>query len=509
MRGAFSVAAVNAGRAGDVITVEARSTGSSSPMLVVNETDPTTGAVIGGNRKQMSPGTTATFAVFAAVSESTAFDPANNRVSVEFRDGAGAVRGSTSVALSTVQADRVVHGADLFFKERFDGNGRTCGTCHPADNNFTLDPAFIARLAADDPLFVAETNPALAELENSRLLREFALILENADGFDQPAVPRGVPHTLALATSIRSNGGPRLGWSGDGAPGDGTLRSFATGAVTQHFTKTLSRVPGIDFRLPSDDELVAMEAFQLSLGRQADLSLPLPLRGAKASSGQAIFLDNSVGRCNVCHVNAGATANLGAGSLGNEDFDTGMEGFPPDPPRPTDVPRPPDGGAGRAVRAQGGFGNGRFNLPPLVEAASTPPFFHGNAVQTIEAAVAFYTSPEFSSSPGARDAGGSIDLSPAQIEEVAAFLRVINALESLRSAAAMLVDAALLTGDLRGRLLELVGKAIGDAERVLADGGLHPDAVAILNEAHAAAAQGLVDVAEARLRAARALLIET
>ena len=43
-------------------------------------------------------------------------------------------------------------------KETFDGNGRTCGTCHPATNNFTLDPAFIAKLPKSDPLFVAETK---------------------------------------------------------------------------------------------------------------------------------------------------------------------------------------------------------------------------------------------------------------------------------------------------------------------------------------------------------------
>ena len=57
------------------------------------------------------------------------------------------------------------------------------------------------------------------------------------------------------------------GWSGDGAPGTGSLREFAIGAVTQHFTKTLARTAGRDFRLPTEHQLDAMEAFQLSLGR--------------------------------------------------------------------------------------------------------------------------------------------------------------------------------------------------------------------------------------------------
>ena len=66
----------------------------------------------------------------------------------------------------SVKLDKLIsQGAELFFEETFKGNGRTCGTCHPASNNFTIDPAFIATLPANDPLFVAEFNPALARLE--------------------------------------------------------------------------------------------------------------------------------------------------------------------------------------------------------------------------------------------------------------------------------------------------------------------------------------------------------
>ena len=93
----------------------------------------------------------------------------------------------------------IERGRQLFTKETFDGNGRTCATCHPASNNFTIDPAFIAKLPKSDPLFVAETNPDLAKLEDSKALRQHALIRENVDGFDRPAVLRGVPHTLGLA----------------------------------------------------------------------------------------------------------------------------------------------------------------------------------------------------------------------------------------------------------------------------------------------------------------------
>jgi hypothetical protein len=183
----------------------------------------------------------------------------------------------------------IAKGREIFFNETFNGNGRRCGTCHPAENNFTIDPAFIATLPPNDPLFVAEFNPALKKnFENPRLMREFGLILENLDGFDDldnKFVMRGVPHVLGLRTSVTSPQGPRTGWSGDGAPGDGSLRSFAVGAVIQHFTKTLGRVPGVDFRLPTEEELEALEAFQLSLGRQSDLTLPLRLKGTVSKRG--------------------------------------------------------------------------------------------------------------------------------------------------------------------------------------------------------------------------------
>ena len=81
-------------------------------------------------------------------------------------------------------AKLIAQGRSVFLKETFAGNGRTCGTCHVESNNFTIDPEFIRTLPANDPLFVAEFNPALATLERSGLLRSHGLILVNADGFD-------------------------------------------------------------------------------------------------------------------------------------------------------------------------------------------------------------------------------------------------------------------------------------------------------------------------------------
>jgi mono/diheme cytochrome c family protein len=49
--------------------------------------------------------------------------------------------------------------------ETFDGNGRTCATCHAGAESFGASPQGIAALFASDPqdpLFIAENDPALA-----------------------------------------------------------------------------------------------------------------------------------------------------------------------------------------------------------------------------------------------------------------------------------------------------------------------------------------------------------
>ncbi|MDA1326659.1 MAG: hypothetical protein O3C34_18205 [Proteobacteria bacterium] len=377
------------------------------------------------------------------------------------------------------QAALIAKGEKIFFNETFGGNGRTCGTCHRAEDNFAISPGFVATLPPDDPLFVSETNPDLAKnFENAALIRKQALILENQDGFGDLANNfnmRGVPHTLAQRTSIDSPQGPRTGWSGDGSPGDGTLRSFAIGAVIQHFPRTLNRVAGVDFRLPATDELDALEAFQLSLGRQKDLQLPLPLKDVVAKRGQAIFLDDGLGKCNICHRNAGANASLGGQDLGNANFDTGVEALPDQPQDLTGEKIPPDDGFGTP-------GDGTFNTPPLVEAADTGPFFHNNSVETIEGAVAFYDGDSFNNSAAGQFLAGldpngvAIKLDATQIVAVAAFLRDINALENIR------VSIELLSRQTPESLKRAVFET-ADAIEVLHGGALHPAAMVHLQEA--------------------------
>lgn len=422
---------------------------------------------------------------------------------------------------STPQEILITAGRQSFFNDTFDGNGRTCGTCHREDQNLTIDAEFIEGLPPNDPLFVAEFTPALAaNFENPVLMRKFGLILENADGFGNLAtnfVMRGVPHTLALlpntlapfpgdGTTIPPN--ERTGWGGDGAPGTGTLREFIIGAITQHYPKTLARQAGSDFILPTVAQLDALEAFQKSLGRRQDLILQglgaLSLKSEVAAKGQEIFnnpgsvlgqSNEGAGKCFFCHFNAGAGDFFSPGGTGtqNANFNTNVEGLPSQPADLVFPANPPDGGFGGGTSPTGGIGNGSFNTPVVVEAADTGPFFHNNSITTIEGAVDFYNSEAFNQAPGFGAVIGGIRLEATEVEAVAAFLRVINALENIRSSIEIENRAKNAVNFSQAQeLLRLSITELQDAIDVLDCGNLHPDAVRRLREAATLDAVALV-----------------
>jgi cytochrome c peroxidase len=332
----------------------------------------------------------------------------------------------------------VRRGAQLFFKETFGGNGRTCGSCHRAENNLTIDPQFISTLPASDPLFIAEFTPALAQLEDSALLRQQGLIRENTDGFDKAAVLRGVPHTFAMQTLVGANNANfasplsppdhLTGWGGDGAPGRGTIAEFAFGAIVQHATKDLRRRPGTDFRIPTQAELDALEAFQLFTGRQKFVDATvLTLKDSLAQRGRELFLGfGQGGKCAQCHTDMGAITPFGTAplDLSNFNFNTGVQSLTPN--------LPVDDGFLSARSETGVFvPSGDFNTPVVIEAADTGPFFHNNVfLSGIEGAVSFYTTPAFQASPLGQIL--NIQLTQADINDIGAFLRALNAAENIR-----------------------------------------------------------------------------
>jgi cytochrome c peroxidase len=458
---------------------------------------------------------------FVLTGPSALFERLRHR-QVRFVDGAADPLGFNPAAAATRAANfaRVIaDGRQLFVSETFAGNGRTCATCHVETNNFTVDPELMATLPAGDPLFVAETNAALATLENSDLLRRFGLILVDADGFDPSRgfVFRGTQNVQALANSMTpldpsfgsdfsSNGRnpnppERLGWGNDGAP----LRDFALVAIAQHATRTMNRVADVDFRIPTDEELDALAAYQLSLGRQEDFSLPtLELKSALASTGKTLFLDSGNlfeptphKNCNGCHFNGGGTAGM--------SFNPATPGFPrvdgsprgfniASPTNVNEIPLalelglPRDGGFGQIPTVFGSFGNTEdlpppfghleieeFNSPPVVESADTGPFFHNHTIADLESAVAFYGTPAFKASliAGAFPVEISSDPNDPEVQAIAAFLRVLNALENIRSSIGVAERGRTMTrvADLRD-LARLALAETRDALQVLSEGAL-------------------------------------
>ena len=212
-----------------------------------------------------------------------------------------------------------------------------------------------------------------------------------------------------------------------------------------------------------------MEAFQMSLGREADIDIDpndgdgaIELTGTLASQGQILFLDAAEEdiRCHSCHKNAGANANFDfpPGTLDtNANFNTGVERLPDPAYRMVAYDIPCDAGFGNGVDIgltgpcadvvttgnSRAFGDGTFNTPPLIEAADTAPFFHNHSVNTIEGAVAFYNSDTFNNSPAAAF-GRNISLTIPQVDAIAAFLRVLNALENIRNS--LLIETNALAG---------------------------------------------------------------
>lgn len=430
------------------------------------------------------------------------------RQPINFASATSTCNDDPRVQLGIVSLDVCV-GAELFFRDDFGGNGRSCASCHPADNNYTIDADFIAQLPSGDPLFVAEQDPALAELERPDLLRDFGLILENVDGAEDPAekfTMRSVPHCLSLARSITPPVGTtqppleRTGWSGDGAPNQGRLKDFQTGAIFQHYTRSLDRVEGTDFIQATESELDAIDAFMKTIGRTNEISLAsVSLTDAGAEAGRALFISPAA-RCNNCHNNAGA--NLASGI--NQNFNTGAENARLAILDSQGIPR--DGGFGGQGLASfnfdsdgdtinDSFGNGQFNTPPLIEAADTGPFFHTNAAETIEDAITFYTSSAFSSSPSGQAGTGAIVLDASQIADIGRFLRVLNASFNVQMALAR-VDALLPIIDAGKNQSRDLQRELARLARVEVD-----DAIDVLSQK-----SGLNAAVQADLSAARAFL---
>jgi cytochrome c peroxidase len=355
---------------------------------------------------------------------------------------------STVHALTVAQANLINQGFTVFNTQTFNGNGRTCTTCHLPQADFDISPADLPTLSAHQQLLVFGSNtigglPGRDLLENPIMVGKLGLFNINdgvgglaseigtgvnpegpfrasmaigglafttanllPDFCASNATPTLIENGTDLVTVVCSplpldfpaNATPfdltdvflntepptfgtakpgvddgtrniELGWAGDGAITDPdifgptttlanqdcqaavndanddttdltkSLRSFSLAAVKTHFTQTLNRTPGIDFRCPTSTELDALAAFQEYLGRQFEMALKqgvdsdlddvtdtltnflagtqvdasqpvITFNDSTAETGKAIFLDGN-SQCNLCHFNAGANDATG------------------------------------------------------------------------------------------------------------------------------------------------------------------------------------------------------
>jgi cytochrome c peroxidase len=335
--------------------------------------------------------------------------------------------------------DSLIAFGKILFEEETFGNGRTCATCHPVNNNLTIDIDFISELSDDDPLFIAEfdddlpqfdpDNPTTPAFEDPVLMSARGLILENIEGFDEdedgnlinPPFFRAVPSLFNLEFTAP------YGYS---ACCD-DLRIFSMGAVVQHFPKTLERIENTDFVLPNEVQLDALEAFMLSKlspedgnfkikGKNSLLSTAEDTTASDTSRpevrGRELF--RSVG-CSTCHKGKGNSV------LNGNLLDTGVESLEDEPSDPPSTPT-----------VDNGNGSGEF-LTPQLFGLRKQHFFHtgriGNNTVQIEGkslrftnlldAVDFYRSDAFNDSP---TNGSVVDFTDAEAEDIAAFLEAIS-----------------------------------------------------------------------------------
>lgn len=246
-----------------------------------------------------------------------------------------------------------------------------------------------------------------------------ALILENVDGFAHPPVFRKSPPLLNLSKTAP------FGFSGN-IP---DLKAFATGAVIQHFPRTLARNAGgssPDFRLPTLEELEALEAFMLAQefppGNDPDkFSLGRFVRTPAQQQGRALFF--GAAKCAQCHggpVLAETTVNIQGKGIGvNASFNTGVVNQPINSVGVDNLPCEP------STPVVGPCGSREFSTPQLFNAENLGPFFHDASAATLFQAVDFYNTAAFNNSPAGVAVGG-ISLTAGQINDIVAFLEAIS-----------------------------------------------------------------------------------
>jgi len=326
-----------------------------------------------------------------------------SEVEVAGAEGEEALVAQATEGLSRQEAAAVLRGAHLFLREDFDGNGRTCVTCHSLSTG-TLTPADVQaryRRNRRDPLFVAldSDDGSGASYE---LLRRHATVNvtvplpPNVRLADDPTartvtLRRGIPSTLdmpALDPFIMLDGR---------AP---TLQEQARGAIEDHAQAT---------RAPTARELDDVAAFE----RYALFSSPALQRYARGGPAPGLprgrtaaekrgrtFFEGSLSLCGSCHSGPLLDGNTGGEPDPSFRFSTILvsEFNKLNNPVRDYVFTLEDGSEVVVSSADPGVALttgdpqtvGMFKMTSLRNIRNTPPYFHDNSAATLAEVMDLY-----------------------------------------------------------------------------------------------------------------------
>ncbi len=307
--------------------------------------------------------------------------------------------GGRAFEIDNPSADSTV-GRGIFFQETFGGNGRTCGTCHRPDNEFSLSPDSVRAIYdrnPQDPIFrpIDSDDGAgggYTNLIEHGLIRVQVPLAANIRLVDAPArrtivVLRAVPSIVNVALTAPYQQDGRIP----------TLQAQALAAVRAHFEPT---------RDPNPRELAALARFESALFEPQRLSegpddpdsapqppgFSMPVSSPAAVQGREVFRRN----CERCH--GGETGSI-AGAQGRPFSDVSVSeenrlqlplirlAFR-DPDGSETIVATPD--PGRAAITGSRADLNAFDIPPLRGIKHTKPYFHDNSAATLKDVIDHY-----------------------------------------------------------------------------------------------------------------------
>lgn len=315
-------------------------------------------------------------------------------------------------------------GERLFNCETFDGNGRTCATCH-GEKTGTFSPSEAKALFAKDPnapLFRAIDSDDGAGVSYGRLLNDAVIrvgidlppnvtahrltgcnpdgsgCVEGEDVGRSIVFNRGVPTTLdtpSLDPILMSDGR------------EPSLQSQANGAIHAHMQPTTE---------PTATQLDQIAAYEKTLFSSKTLAafasggaapeLP-PGKTAAEKRGRAAFVDGPQGKCAFCHsgpmLNRTNAFNINPFVPPGAPFETALvsefnrAGNPmyrfrfTNPDGSVTTVDSPDPGRGLITgNSFESFPAANFKIPTLWNVKNTAPYFHDNSAKTLEDLMVHY-----------------------------------------------------------------------------------------------------------------------